>query len=300
LSFRERESVTNIIKHNAKGTEAVTDRQHWLEIHRGLTDPDPYVRQQWADYDLWKSQDRLDTNDMQGLAKIQGAIRQGDPNKELTPIISVNQMIDGALRNDLRVDPSADAAPADAQKSYAYRRGVQEDIFNLETSAKRKASPKEMQDIVDARTFKARKDWGSGNLQDKYTTRLDNFSQKVKGTLQELGIDTTSPSADAAASGQKFKTQAEEYLAGFEKKYGVVSTDADQRKLLGILKGEVPAVSRMGLNTKVPLWNIKARQLPEADRAKIEQSFKNLGMEPTDDRVTKLYIDMQIEKRLTR
>jgi hypothetical protein len=295
--------VTNIIKHNAKGTEAVTDQKHWLEIQKGLTSADPYERQKWADYDLWESKDKLDNKDLQELARMQGVVRKGDPNKEMEQFRTTGQMVDDALRNDLRVDPSPDAAPADAARAYRYRRAVQDRLTAFESDNKRKLSPKERQDIIDDATRIARQEIVQGDLVNKHATHVANFAQKITETLNKIGVDPSPLKAgnDAAKEGHKFKLQAEEYLGAFEKKYGVTSSDAEQRKLLSILTGEVPAVSLVGRDTTVPLWNIKARQIPKADRASVDKAFESLGVKnPTDDMITKLYVDTQIAKRFKR
>jgi len=303
LSFRERESVTNIIKHNAKGTEAVTDQKHWLEIQKGLTSADPVVRQKWADYDLWESKDKLDNKDLQELAKMQGVVRKGDPDKEMEQFRTTGQMVDDALKNDLRVDPSPDAAPADAARAYRYRRDVQDAITALQNAKKQKLLPEERQSIIDAATRKARQEIVQGDLVNKHATHVANFAQKITETLNTIGVDPTPSKAgnDAAKDGHKFKLQAEEYLGAFEKKYGVTSSDAEQRKLLSILTENVPAVGLLNQDTTVPLWNIKARQIPKADRASVDKAFESLGVKnPTDDMITKLYVDTQIVKRFKR
>jgi hypothetical protein len=149
LSFRERESVTNIIKHNAKGTEAVTDQQHWYEIQRGLTSEDPVERQKWAEYDLWKSKDKLDSKDLQELAKMQGTVRKGDPDKQTTHVRNINQMVDDTL-NKIKIDPTPKPGSADAENAYKFRRWVQDQITALEaTQPGKKATTEQQQKIID-------------------------------------------------------------------------------------------------------------------------------------------------------
>jgi|GEM_PF-2706903 len=149
LSFRERESVTNIIKHNAKGTEAVTDQQHWYEIQRGLTSADPVERQKWADYDLWQSKDKLDNKDLQELAKMQGVVRRGDPDKQTTHVRNINQLVDDTLLK-LRIDSTPKAGSNDATKAYEFRRFVQDQITALEaTQPGKKATTEQQQNIID-------------------------------------------------------------------------------------------------------------------------------------------------------
>ena len=149
LSFRERESVTNIIKHNAKGTEAVTDQQHWYEIQRGLTSEDPVERQKWAEYDLWKSKDKLDSKDLQELAKMQGTVRKGDPDKQTTHVRNINQMVDDTLLK-IGVDSTPKAGSGDATKALKFRRFVQDQITALEAAQPgKKATTEQQQKIID-------------------------------------------------------------------------------------------------------------------------------------------------------
>ena len=149
LSFRERESVTNIIKHNAKGTEAVTDQQHWYEIQRGLSSEDPAERQKWAEYDLWKSKDKLDSKDLQELAKMQGTVRKGDPDKQTTHVRNINQMVDDTLLK-IGVDSTPKAGSGDATKALKFRRFVQDQITALEAAQPgKKATTEQQQKIID-------------------------------------------------------------------------------------------------------------------------------------------------------
>lgn len=200
LSFRERESVTNIIKHNAKGTEAVTDQNHWYEIQRGLTSADPVERQKWADYDLWQSKDKLDNKDLQELAKMQGVVRKGDPDKQTTHVRNINQLVDDTLLK-LKIDSTPKAGSNDATKAYKFRRAVQDQISALEaTQPGKKATIEQQQKIVDAMAMEIVTK--KGRLWDSTKPRYDFTIKDVPAEDKTNIIDalTRKNAAEAAAT----------------------------------------------------------------------------------------------------
>lgn len=200
LSFRERESVTNIIKHNAKGTEAVTDQQHWYEIQRGLSSADPAERQKWADYDLWQSKDKLDNKDLQELAKMQGVVRKGDPDKQTTHVRNINQLVDDTLLK-LKIDSTPKAGSNDATKAYKFRRAVQDQISALEaTQPGKKATIEQQQKIVDAMAMEIVTK--KGRLWDSTKPRYDFTIKDVPAEDKTNIIDalTRKNAAEAAAT----------------------------------------------------------------------------------------------------
>lgn len=154
LSFEQQRSIDATLAHNAKGTDAITDQATWYEIQRGLTSPDPAERARWAGEPLWKYKDKLSNNDFQELAKMQGAVRKGDPDKELSHVGSVNQMVDRTLTT-LGIDPTpkpSTSPTSDAGRSAAFRRAVQDDLTAFEKQKGSKATPEEMQKIIDRLT----------------------------------------------------------------------------------------------------------------------------------------------------
>lgn len=181
LTYEKQKSVDATLLHNAKGRDAITDQQTWYEIQRGLTSPDPIERQKWASQSLWQYKPKLSNNDFQELSKMQGAIRKGDPDKELSHVGSVNQMVDRTLTT-LGIDPTpkpSTSATSDAGKAAAFRRAIQNDLTAFEQQKGSKASPEEVQKIIDRQT---REVAGTGGWLSK-TKRV--FEMKIENVPKE-------------------------------------------------------------------------------------------------------------------
>ena len=149
LHYEKQKSIDATILHNVKGTDAVTDQQAWYEIQKGLTSEDPKVRHEWANKPLWEYKNKLSNSDFQELAKMQGTIRQGDPDKQTTHVRNINQMVDDTL-NKIKIDPTPKPGSADAENAYKFRRWVQDQITALEaTQPGKKATTEQQQKIID-------------------------------------------------------------------------------------------------------------------------------------------------------
>jgi hypothetical protein len=148
LSYQKQQSIDATIAHNAKGSDVVTDQQVWYEIQQGLTSADPATRAQWANKPLWEYKRFLSNSDFQELSKIQSTARAGDPNKELTRILTTNQMVDDTLQT-LGVKIGQSATTSDAEKANNFRRLAQQQITAFEVEQKRKATPEEQRKIID-------------------------------------------------------------------------------------------------------------------------------------------------------
>lgn len=148
LHYEKQKSIDATIAHNVKGTDAVTDQQTWYEIQKGLTSEDPNVRNEWANKPLWEYKNKLSNQDFQELAKMQGTVRKGDPNKELTHVRGINQMVDDMLRQ-MQVKLGEKANEADDIRAVKFRRAVQERITTLETTQGKKSTAEQQQQIID-------------------------------------------------------------------------------------------------------------------------------------------------------
>lgn len=181
LTYEKQKSVDATLLHNAKGRDAITDDATWYEIYRGLTSADPAERQKWASASLWQYKPKLSRNDFQELSKVQGTVRKGDPDKELSHVGSVNQMVDRTLTT-LGIDPTpkpSTSPTSDAGKSAAFRRAVQDDLTAFEKQKGSKATPDETQKIIDRLT---REVAGTGGWLSK-TKRV--FEMKIENVPKE-------------------------------------------------------------------------------------------------------------------
>lgn len=148
LTYEKQRSIDATLAHNAKGTDGPTDQQTWYTIQRGLSSPDPNERAKWADVPLWQFKDKLSNTDFQELAKMQGTVRKGDPDKELTHVRGINQMTDDALLT-MKIDPTPKPGSTDADKAAKFRRTIQDQLTAFEQQKGKKATPEEIQKIID-------------------------------------------------------------------------------------------------------------------------------------------------------
>lgn len=82
---------------------------------------------------------------------MQGTVRKGDPDKALTHVRNINQMVDDMLLK-LKIDPTPKpdaSAGSDADKAVRFRRFVQERITTLEAETGKKLTPEQQQKIID-------------------------------------------------------------------------------------------------------------------------------------------------------
>ena len=149
LSWEKQKSIDATLAHNAKGQDVPTNQEAWYEIHRGLTSMDPKERDAWAGKSLWQYKPVLSNNDFQELAKLQGTVRKGDPNKELSHVQTLSGLVDGTL-NTLKIDPTPKPGSADAEKAAKFRRTVQDRVTAFESEKGSKASAVEQQKIIDS------------------------------------------------------------------------------------------------------------------------------------------------------
>ena len=149
LHYEKQKSIDATLVHNATGTDAVTDQQVWYELQRGLTSDDPKVREEYANKPLWEYKSKLSNQDFQEVAKMQGVARKGDPDKNLTHVRNINQMVDDTLLK-LGIDTTPKPGATDATKALKFRRSVQDKITALEAETGKKSTPEQQQKIIDS------------------------------------------------------------------------------------------------------------------------------------------------------
>lgn len=187
LTYEKQRSIDATLAHNAKGQDAITDQQTWYEIQRGLSSADPVERQKWASEPLWKYKNKLSNSDFQELAKIQGEVRKGDPNRQLTHIRTTNQMVDDALLQ-MKIDPTPKPGSGDAERAARFRRAVQDRLTEFEAAKGSKASTEELQKIVDSLTRKVGGTdgfLGIGGYKRQYEMKIDDVPKAERAKIED-------------------------------------------------------------------------------------------------------------------
>jgi hypothetical protein len=145
-----------VIKARQRGETIATDPKVYDEVYRGLTSNDPAVRAAWMKKDLTQYWGSLDASDRESFTKLQVAV--GNPNspenRALVADFQTQQdVIDVALENmGLPTTPAARARASDKerQESAMFAMEVGRQVTNLQQSLRRKATPEEVQTIVDS------------------------------------------------------------------------------------------------------------------------------------------------------
>lgn len=195
LSYEKQKSIDATLAHNAKGTDAITDQQTWYEIQRGLSSEDPAERARWAAKPLWEYKSKLSNQDFQELAKLQGTARKGDPDKELTHVRNINQMVDDTL-NRMKVDPTPKPGSTDAERAAKFRRAVQERLTVVEKDMGKKATTEQQQKVIDSLAIEV---GGTGGLFSRNKHRYDMTigdvptaeKSKITEALNRAGVPVT-------------------------------------------------------------------------------------------------------------
>lgn len=172
LHYEKQKSIDATIAHNAKGTDAVTDQQVWYQIQQGLSSEDAAVRGEWANKPLWEFKSKLSNQDFQELAKMQATAKKGDPEKNLTHVRNINQLVDDTLLR-MKVDTTPKPGSTDAERAGKFRRSVQERITAFEAEKGKKATPEEQQKIIDSLAIEVR---GTGGW---FTSNKRRYDMKV-------------------------------------------------------------------------------------------------------------------------
>lgn len=196
LTYEKQRSIDATLAHNAKGTDGPTDQQTWYTIQRGLSSPDPNERAKWADVPLWQYKDKLSNTDFQELAKMQGTVRKGDPDKELTHVRGINQMTDDALLT-MKIDPTPKPGSGDADKAAKFRRAIQDQLTEFETQKGKKATPDEIQKIIDGqvRQIGGTSSWWFGSDKRRFEMKIGDVpaaeQAKIADALKRAGRPVT-------------------------------------------------------------------------------------------------------------
>lgn len=193
LSYEKQKSIDATIAHNLKGQDVQTDQRVWYEVVKGLSAEDPIERKKWAEFPLWEAKPKLSNQDFQELAKMQATVRKGDPDKEMTHVRSINQMVDDTLLK-MKIDPTPKQGSSDAEKAGKFRRAVQEQITALERETGKKATVEQQQKIIDGMAIevvtKPGMLWDSTKSRYEMTIKdvPDDEKAKITDALKRGGI----------------------------------------------------------------------------------------------------------------
>jgi hypothetical protein len=196
LHYEKQKSIDATLVHNAKGTDAVTDQQVWYDLQRGLTSEDPKVREEYANKPLWEYKAKLSNQDFQEIAKMQGTVRKGDPDKQLTHVRNINQMVDDTLLK-VGVDTTPKAGSTDSAKALKFRRLVQDKITALEKETGKKSTPEQQQKIVDGLAIDVvtKKGWIWDSTKPRYEMTIkdvpDEEKAKIVDALRRQGYEAS-------------------------------------------------------------------------------------------------------------
>lgn len=150
LTWEQQQSVERQVERNIAGKKAVTRPDVWYTIHQGLTAGDANVREMWASTPLMQFKEFLSDQDFQELAKLQGSVRKGE-GKELTTVQTNSAMVNQTLLT-MGIDPTPKPSTdpnSDAVKSAQFNRVFQNELTTLEETTGKKASPQDVQKILD-------------------------------------------------------------------------------------------------------------------------------------------------------
>lgn len=153
LTWEQQQSIERQVERNIAGKKTVTRQDVWYTIQQGLTSANANERETWATAPLMQFKEFLSDQDFQELAKMQAGVRKGE-GKEITAAQTVGQMINSTLMG-MGIDPtpkpgsSQTAADSDTMKAAKFHRVFQSELTTLEETKGKKATPLEIQGILD-------------------------------------------------------------------------------------------------------------------------------------------------------
>lgn len=153
LTWEQQQSIERQVERNIAGKKTVTRQDVWYNIHQGLSSANANEREMWAAVPLMQYKEFLSDQDFQELAKLQATARKGD-GKELTEVQTVTAMANAQLVL-MGVDPTPKPGKAqtepdsDAWKTATFYRVLQGELTMLEQQTGKKATPVEIQKVLD-------------------------------------------------------------------------------------------------------------------------------------------------------
>jgi hypothetical protein len=195
-----------VIKARQRGETIATDPKVYDEVYRGLTSNDPAVRAAWMKKDLTQYWGSLDASDRESFTKLQVAV--GNPNspenRALVADFQTQQdVIDVALENmGLPTTPAARArattSDREREEAAMFSMEVGRRVTALQQSLRRKATPEEVQTVVDSVVKKVATQglWTPGET-EWFRVRAEEvpskFVAKARREAQAEGVEPPTP-----------------------------------------------------------------------------------------------------------
>lgn len=160
-----------------------------------------------------------------------------------------------------------------------------------------KLSDQDFQEIVKLQSQLRKGDAQADLKLDGYRTN----AQIVDGTLAQAGFDTTpKPGSDDATQVNQFRKTVDDKVVALQKSTGRPATNKEVQEIVDglIIEGRVSGTGLFGFfQTKRRVFQqqpgeqleFEAKDIPAAERSKIESALRQRGVPVTDERVSQLY-----------
>lgn len=130
-----------------EGVEPVTDYQRYYDL-MGLASEDA-TRSKFLRTDLMEHRHELSNRHFEELTRLQSTLRSGKAEDEtLDGYRTKKQVVDDALAS-VKIDPTPKPGTKNAEKVNVFRRRVDEEVLALQRQTGKKATSKDVQEIVD-------------------------------------------------------------------------------------------------------------------------------------------------------
>lgn len=143
LPMNERNAIDNRLEQLRTGKKPTTDWNSFYKLKTIAADPDG--RNEFARLNLLTYRDKMADSEFKELVDLQASVRNGDDKakKVLDGFRSDNQIVNDAL-SAAGFDPKSD------EETYAqFRRSVDQEVMSYQERSGRKATNKEIQEVVD-------------------------------------------------------------------------------------------------------------------------------------------------------
>ncbi|MBX3502791.1 MAG: transglycosylase SLT domain-containing protein [Alphaproteobacteria bacterium] len=148
LDPKQQASIRDLSKKVAKGTDTDDDEAYYA-LHRMATSDNANERAAFAALNLLTFRAKLSKSSFDKFVGMQGDIRKGDPDGNITGERTLRQMQDDALRGVLGLDPTPKKGTDAAKRVAAFRRAVDFEVARSTREKGKKLTLEETQAIVD-------------------------------------------------------------------------------------------------------------------------------------------------------
>jgi hypothetical protein len=190
LNYNQRAALRSYQKSLAKGQNIETDWELYYRLKTmGTTDA---TLGEFAKTDLMQYRHKLDDTEFKELVALQGSYRKGAAKDEdkINGFRTIKQVVDDSLAA-VGLDPTPKEGKTESKQVAQFRRVVDEQVLNFQSTHGRKPNVVEIQELVDSLLVKAKVP-GSGILWDD-----KKFAFELKGDERLAVKRADIPSADA-------------------------------------------------------------------------------------------------------